>query len=67
MAEDLVPEVWGDRSRAGWVPGLLPGCWGCPRGGQGTSGSLLCGGGFCFGRGLVDEVGGEGRGGGGGR
>ena len=67
VEEDLVPEVSGDRCRAGGFPGLLPECWGCPRGGWGGSGSLVRGCGFAFGRGLVDEVRGEGRGGGGGR
>ena len=47
-------------------PHLLPGCLGCLTGGQAASGSLACGCSFAFGRGMVDEVGGEGEVGGGG-
>ena len=69
VEEDLVLEVSGDRCWAGEVPGLPPGCCGRLCGGQAASGSLACGCSFGFGRGLVDEVGGEGEvgGGGGGR
>ena len=65
--EDFVPEMWGERCRARGFPGLLPGRWGRPCSCRGVSGRQVCGCSFGFGRGLVDEVGGEGRGGGGGR
>ena len=58
VEEDVVPEVWADRFRAGGVGFLLPGCWNRPRGGWGR---------FGFGCGLVHEGSGEGRGGGGGQ
>ena len=47
---------------AGWggVRGVLPGCLGRLCGGRGAPGCLACGGSFGFGRGLVDEVRGEG-------
>ena len=63
VEEDVVPEVRGDRLRAGRVRRLLLRCEDRPRGGRRAAGSLLCGCGFGFGRGLVDEGGGEGRGG----
>ena len=46
----------------GWggARGVLPGCLSCLCGGRGASGSLACGCFFGFGRGIVDEVGGEG-------
>ena len=64
--EDLSVEVSGDRSRAGKVLILLPGCWGRPCGSRRAFSSPLLGCGSGFGRGLVDKGGGEGRGGGGG-
>ena len=61
VEEDLVPEVQGHRCY-GWggVTGVLPGCLGRLCGGRGASGSLACGCSFRFGRGFVDELGGEG-------
>ena len=53
-------EVRGHRCRVGGVRGVLPGCLGCLCGGLGASGSLACGCSFGSGRGLVDEVRGEG-------
>ena len=40
--------------------GVLPGCLGRLFGGPGASSSLACGCSFGFGRGFVDEAGGEG-------
>ena len=53
----------------GGVRGVLQGCLGCLCGGRGASSRLVCGCSFGFGRGFVDEVGGEAgvEGGGGGR
>ena len=64
--KEVVLEERGDRLRTGMVCSLLLGCLDRPRGGRGAAGSLLCGCRFCLGRGLVDEGGGEGQGGGGG-
>ena len=64
--EDLVPEVRGHRCWVGGFRGVLPGCLGCLYGGRAASGSFACGCSFGFGRGFVDEVGGEGGIGGGG-
>ena len=61
VEEDVVLEVWGDRFRTGGVFGLLPGCWDRLPGGRVAAGSLLCGCGFGFCRGLVDEGDSEGR------
>ena len=61
VEEDLGPEVHGRRCRVGGFPGVLPGCLGRLFGGPGVPGSLACGRSFGFCRGLVDEVGGEGR------
>ena len=69
VKEDVVPEVRGHRCWVGGFRGVLPGCLGCLCGGRGGTGCLACGCSFRFGRGFVDEVGGEGgfEGGGGGR
>ena len=64
VEDDLVLEVWRERSWVGGALSLLPGCWGRPRGGRLASASLISGCSFGFGSGLVDEGGGEGRGGG---
>ena len=61
VEKDLVSEVRGHRCRLGGVQGVLPGCLGRLRGGRQASSSLACGCSFGFGRGLVDEVGGEGK------
>ena len=65
VEEDVVLEVRGDRLRAAGVRGLLLGCRDRAHGVRWVAGRLLCicGFGFRFGRGLVDEGGGEGRGG----
>ena len=60
VEEDLFLKVRGHQCRLGGVPGVLPGCLGRLSGGRGASGSLACGCSFGFGRGFVDEVGGEG-------
>ena len=60
VEEDLVPEVGGHRCRMGGFLGVLPGCLGRLFGGPGASSSLACGCSFGFGRGFVDEAGGEG-------
>ena len=59
VEEDLVSEVRGHRCRVGGVQSVDLGCLGCLCGGRGASGSVACGCSFGFGRGLVDEVGGE--------
>ena len=65
VEEDLVLAVRGHQCWVGRVRGVLPGCLGCLCGGRRASGSLACSCGFGFGRGFVDEVGGEGGVGGG--
>ena len=66
VVEKVVLEVRVDRLRVSRARGLHLECWGRPRGGRGAASSLLGGCGFGLGRGLVDERGREGHGGGGG-
>ena len=60
VEEDLVLEMWGERSQAGGLPGLLPGRLGRLPGGRGSFSRRDRGCRFGLGHGLVDEGGGEG-------